>query len=68
MANQLLTPAQAGAQLGLTTGALAQLRYLGTGPQFIKLTAKAVRYLQSDIDSWVARKSRTSTRDGATGH
>ena len=67
MANQLLTPAQAVAQLGLTTGALAQLRYLGTGPQFIKLTAKAVRYLQSDIDAWVARKSRTSTRDYATG-
>ena len=67
MANQLLTPAQAGAQLGLTTGALAQLRYLGTGPRFIKLTAKAVRYHQSDLDAWVARKSRTCTRDYATG-
>jgi hypothetical protein len=29
----------------------------------IKLTAKAVRYRQSDLDSWIAAKVRTSTRD-----
>ena len=50
MANPLLTPAEAGEQLGLTPAALAQLRYTGGGPCFIKLTAKAVRYRQSDLD------------------
>jgi len=60
--NQLLTPDEAGAQLGLSTGALAQLRYTGRGPCFIKLTAKAVRYRQSDLDAWIAGSARTSTR------
>ena len=63
MTNPLLTPAEAGEQLGLTPAALAQLRYTGNGPCFIKLTAKAVRYRQSDLDSWIAAKARTSTRD-----
>ncbi len=63
MANPLLTPAEAGAQLGLTPGALAQLRYTGGGPLFIKLTAKAVRYRQSDLDAWIASKARESTRE-----
>ena len=35
MANPLLTPAEAGEQLGLTPAALAQLRYTGGGPSFI---------------------------------
>ena len=32
MTDPLLTPAEASAQLGLTRGALAQLRYTGGGP------------------------------------
>jgi predicted DNA-binding transcriptional regulator AlpA len=63
MTNPLLTPAEAGAQLGLTPAALAQLRYTGGGPCFVKLTAKAVRYRQSDLDRWIAGKARSSTRD-----
>ena len=63
MALPLLTPEEAGAQLGLTPGALAQLRYIGGGPRFIKLTAKAVRYRQSDLDSWIASRARQNTRD-----
>jgi hypothetical protein len=63
MTNPLLTPAEAGEQLGLTPAALAQLRYTGGGPCFIKLTAKAVRYRQSDLDIWIAARARTSTRD-----
>lgn len=63
MANPLLTPAEASAQLGLTPGALAQLRYTGGVPRFIKLTAKAVRYWQADLDAWIAANARISTRD-----
>ena len=36
MTNPLLTPAEAGEQLGLTPAALAQLRYTGSGPCFVK--------------------------------
>ncbi len=57
----LLTPSQAGALLGMTPGALAQLRYTGHGPAFVKLTAKAIRYRQIDLDAWVAANLRTST-------
>jgi predicted DNA-binding transcriptional regulator AlpA len=63
MTNPLLTPAEVSAQLGLTQGALAQLRYTGGGPLFIKLTAKAVRYRQSDLDAWIASRARQNTRD-----
>ena len=63
VSNPLLTPAEASEQLGLTPGALAQLRYTGGGPRFIKLTARAVRYRQSDLDIWIAAKARTCTRD-----
>ena len=63
MSNQLLTPAEAGTLLGLTPAALAQLRYTGGGPAFIKLTAKAVRYQQCDLDAWIAGKKRANTRD-----
>lgn len=66
MTNPLLTPAEAGAQVGLSAGALAQLRYTGGGPRFIKLTAKAVRYRQDDLDAWIADKMRVDTRDRGT--
>lgn len=61
MANQLMTPAAAGEQLGLNAAALAQMRYLGTGPRYVKLNAKAVRYRQADIDEWIEANVRTQT-------
>jgi predicted DNA-binding transcriptional regulator AlpA len=65
MAEALLTPAQAGELLGLSVPALAQMRYLGSGPKFLKLTARAVRYRRSDIDQWVESTARTSTSGAA---
>lgn len=44
-----------------TTGALAQMRYLGTGPQFIKIGGKSVRYRRSDINAWLEQKTRQRT-------
>jgi len=63
MVDPLLTPKEASAQLGLSPAALAQLRYTGGGPGYVKLTAKAVRYRQCDLDEWIATRARTSTRD-----
>ena len=57
----LLSPVQAGTKVGYTTGALAQLRYLGTGPKFIKLSARVVRYRESDLDEWIESSDRTQT-------
>lgn len=63
----LLSPAQVGVQLGMTTAALAQMRFTGRGPRFLKLTARAVRYRQTDVDAWIAaaERGRTDDRGGA---
>jgi predicted DNA-binding transcriptional regulator AlpA len=47
--------------LGTTTGNLGQMRYRGTGPKFIKVSGKAVRYRQSDIEAWLAAQTRQQT-------
>lgn len=63
-ANELLNPMQVSKWTGLSLGALAQLRYKGQGPAFIKLTPKTVRYLQADVDRWIRASvhSRTGER------
>jgi hypothetical protein len=61
-----LSPAQvADAVPGMTVGALAQLRYLGTGPKFRKPTAKTVVYVEQEVARWVEDSARTKT--GAAG-
>lgn len=47
-------------QLGLTVGSLAQMRYLGTGPRYVKV-GRQIRYRQSDIDEWIEANVRTQT-------
>ncbi len=59
---ELLTPQQAGDILGMSRGSLAQMRYLGTGPVYVKLSAKAVRYRAADLEAWITGHLRTGTR------
>lgn len=61
MTDRLLTPADVGEILAMTSGALAQLRYLGTGPKYVKLSGRSVRYREQDIEEWVEAHLRTST-------
>lgn len=49
----------------ITEGHAAQMRYAGTGPKFIKLTGKQVRYRWSDIEAWLEERTRTSTSASA---
>ena len=53
MNDALATPQQVADYLGTTTGALAQKRYLGIGPKFIKLGQKTVRYRWADVEAYV---------------
>lgn len=55
------TPAALGERLGLSVGALAQMRYRGTGPRFIKLGGRQVRYAESDIQAWLEQQTRDRT-------
>ncbi len=57
----LATSAEVCEVLGLTPGALAQLRYSGSGPRFIKITGRAVRYRWADVEAWLEERSRTQT-------
>lgn len=62
MTEQLLTPAEAGCVLAMTKGALAQLRYMGTGPRFVRVSGRSVRYRQEDLDAWIRANLHGSTR------
>ncbi|MBC7596085.1 MAG: helix-turn-helix domain-containing protein [Kineosporiaceae bacterium] len=55
--NQYLDPDQAGDYLHLTVGHLAQLRYRGQGPRYLKPTPKVVLYRRSDLDAWLNASS-----------
>lgn len=48
---------------GITKGNLAQMRYAGTGPKFLKPTPRTVLYRESDISAWLEGSERTSTAE-----
>ncbi|PFW99803.1 helix-turn-helix transcriptional regulator [Nocardia farcinica] len=46
--------------LGTTPQQLAQYRYLGKGPKFVKV-GKRVRYRWADVEAWLDENTRAST-------
>jgi len=59
-----LTPAMVAMMVpGLTTGNLAQLRYEGRGPKFLKPTPRTVVYRRRDVIVWLNEHERTTTRN-----
>ncbi|WP_315770188.1 helix-turn-helix domain-containing protein [Rhodococcoides kroppenstedtii] len=61
--NDLLTPAQCAEVLNMSVASLANMRYRGNGPVFVKIGG-SVRYRRSDLDTYLRgnRYSRTDTR------
>lgn len=53
MTQQLLTYAQAGDMFAIANGALAQFRYLGSGPHFVRVRVRSIRYRPQDLDEWI---------------
>jgi hypothetical protein len=51
--SRLLTPADVSRYLGRSVAALAQMRYRGTGPDFIHAAGR-VRYRSEDVEAWLA--------------
>ena len=51
---------------GMTTSNLAQLRFTGKGPKFLKPTPRTVVYRERDIVQWLEASERTSTADTAS--
>lgn len=51
---KLLSPQEVALMLGVTTGTLAQWRFVGgRGPRYIKLSSRQIRYNESDVDAWL---------------
>ncbi|MDF2047292.1 hypothetical protein P2P98_14085 [Microbacterium sp. Kw_RZR3] len=46
---------------GMTVANLAQLRFTGRGPKFLKPTPRTVVYRESDCIAWLKASERTST-------
>lgn len=53
MNDELLTAAELAAEHKIPEATLAQWRYLGRGPRYLKLGGH-VRYRRSDVDAWLA--------------
>jgi hypothetical protein len=59
---QYLSPDQVCEMIpGMTKGALAQLRFTGSGPRYRKPTPRKVVYLESEVVEWVEGSARTGT-------
>ncbi|OBF70492.1 hypothetical protein A5750_23250 [Mycobacterium sp. 852002-51613_SCH5001154] len=46
---------------GLTRGQAANQRYLGTGPPFIRVTGRQIRYRLEDVERWLEERTFTRT-------
>jgi hypothetical protein len=63
LADDIARPPQVADALGITEMALAQMRYRGTGPRFIKRGSR-VLYRWSDVSSYLDEHTRERTRAG----
>jgi len=59
----LLTAAQVSKITGMSETALAQGRYRGTGPVYLRLSARTIRYREADVQAWIDASARTQTGD-----
>lgn len=64
MESDLVTPDVLAKKLGKSKAALAQWRYLGLGPKFVKL-GRNVRYRATDVDAWLDAQTRQCTGEPA---
>jgi predicted DNA-binding transcriptional regulator AlpA len=58
----LATPSEVAEYLRSSAAALAQLRYMGTGPRFIKV-GRRVLYRWSDVSDWLDLNTMQRTDD-----
>jgi predicted DNA-binding transcriptional regulator AlpA len=59
----LLRPPEAGAYIGLSVSTLAKKRLTGDGPTYIRLSPRAIGYIQSDLDDWITDRRCGSTSE-----
>lgn len=57
-----VSPDEAARRLGVEASTLANMRWSGRGPRFVKIGAR-VRYRLSDLAEYLDRQTRASTSD-----
>jgi predicted DNA-binding transcriptional regulator AlpA len=57
----LMSQREVALALRLSERTLERLRVSGLGPRFLRCGGRAVRYRQSDIDAWIAKRVVAST-------
>lgn len=62
--SDMITPKQLGERWGKSEPALAQMRYLGTGPKFVRVSARTIRYRLADVEEYERAQTfqRTDTK------
>lgn len=58
--DSLATPNEVAEYLHTTPARLAQMRYLGTGPKFVKIVRR-VLYRWSDVHTWLQENTHQQT-------
>lgn len=53
VSTSLIKPTAVAEYLDTTPANLAQWRYKGTGPKFVKLGHRAIRYRWEDVNAWI---------------
>ena len=58
--NELLTELEAAEYMNVSVYSVARWRVNGTGPPYLKLGLKTIRYRREDIDNWMMKFIKTS--------
>lgn len=61
----LMAEEQAAAFIGVTRRSLQAWRINGNGPQYVKISARCVRYRRMDLIQWSEKRLQTSTSKDA---
>ena len=64
--DQLMRQEQAALMLEVTPRCLENWRHRGGGPNYVRISARCIRYRRSDLHEWVEARLRTSTSDCGT--
>jgi len=59
--DQLLTEKEAAALICYSQRALQNWRLRGGGPDYVKVSARSIRYQRRDVLNWIAERKRNHT-------
>lgn len=51
---------------GVSRGTLSYMRYMGTGPRYVRISPRKIVYAQSAIEDFMREREQTSTRENAS--